>query len=450
MNLVYLIDDDPAILKSLEGPLLREGYSVATFSTPKQCLDEMKKNLPAVAISDIFFGNGEQDGETFVKIVTEQFPSTQCIMISGESDIQKILSCLRTGAQDFLEKPISLPRLLASVRNAVSIHHAKSSALVRYAILGSSKAIGDVIARTRKLAALNESVLICGENGTGKELVAANLHLNSQRYAMPLQSVNCTSLNPHILESELFGHKAGSFTGADKDKKGYFEIARGSSLFIDEIGDFALNLQSKILRVVQEKTITPVGSTSPVDIDVRLIFATHHNLENMIRAGTFREDLYFRISTFIICIPPLRERLEDIDTLAPRFLDTFIRDNGLPPKRLSEDALVKLKEYHYPGNVRELAKVVKNSAFFSDGESVRADDIDFTSVSGHKDLWVRCRKLPLIEAKNAFEKELLLRRLEANKGDLKKTAESLSMVVNNLYRKLHEHGIAFKMQGGEL
>jgi two-component system nitrogen regulation response regulator NtrX len=446
MNLVYVIDDDPAILKSLEGPLLREGYAVATFSTPKPCLDEMRKNPPAVAISDIFFGTGEEDGETFVKTVAELFPITQCIMISGESDIQKILSCLKAGAQDFLEKPISLPRLLTSVRNAVSVYHAKASALSRYAILGTSKAIADVVARTRKLAILNESVLICGENGTGKELVAANLHLNSPRYAMPLQSINCTSLNPNILESELFGHKAGSFTGADKDKKGYFEICRGSSLFIDEIGDFALGLQSKILRVVQEKTITPVGSTTPIDIDVRLIFATHHNLETMIGAGAFREDLFFRISTFIIRIPPLRERLEDIDALAPRFLDDFIRDNGLPPKRLTPDALAKLKEYHYPGNVRELAKIVKNTAFFSDGETVRSDDIDFTSGSGHGDLWVRCRKSSLVEAKNAFEKELLLRRLESNRGDLKKTAEGLNMLVNNLYRKLHEHGIAFKVQ----
>jgi two-component system nitrogen regulation response regulator NtrX len=444
MNLLYIIDDDQSVLSSLCDSLQREGYQVKTFTNPSQCLPALEKETPAVAICDIFFGSGQPDGEYLVKEIMERSPNTQCIMISGESDIRKILSCIKCGALDFFEKPVSLPRLITTVRNAVAAFHAKVNALSKYEMLGTSKAIRDVVSRTRKLALLNESVLVRGENGTGKELVAANLHLYSSRHSMPLQNVNCTALNPNILESELFGHKSGSFTGADKDKKGYFEMASGSSLFIDEIGDFAPNLQSKILRVVQEKMITPVGGTAPVNIDTRLIFATHHDLENLIENGLFRQDLYFRISTFTIHVPPLRDRIEDIDSLAPHFLNTFIKENGLSPKYLSGSALEKLKEYHYPGNIRELAKILKNAAFFTENENITADDICFTVSSRRDDIWGKCRMMTLNDGKTFFEREFLIKRIELNGGDLKRTAESLGMIVNNLYRKLHEHGIKFK------
>jgi two-component system nitrogen regulation response regulator NtrX len=443
MNAIYVVDDDPSILDSLKVTLEAQDYCVRTATAIGPCLDMIEEEEPAVVICDIFFGDSRPDGESLVKALAERCPNTQCIVISGESDIGRILSCLKLGARDFIEKPISLPRLLTAVGNAMAAYQTKTSSQARYAIQGTSRAIQEVISRTKKLAPLNECVLICGENGTGKELVAANLHLFSGRYALPMNIINCTALNPNILESELFGHKAGSFTGADKDKKGFFEISRRSSMFIDEIGDFAPNLQSKLLRVVQEKKIIPVGSTFSIDIDVRLIFATHHDLEERIRAGAFREDLYFRISTFTIQVPPLRERLEDIDVLAPHFLANFLKENNLTPKFFSGDALARLKEYHYPGNVRELAKIVKNAAFFSENEMLTVDDIDFSDSAAQSDIWVRCRKNTLTEARTHFEKELLVKRLEYCQGDLKKTAESLGILVNNLYRKLHEHNIPF-------
>ena len=244
---------------------------------------------------------------------------------------------------------------------------------------------------------LNECVMICGENGTGKELVANNIHLLSNRYPLPIVSVNCTSLNPNLIESELFGHISGSFSGAQKDKKGYFATAKGSSIFIDEIGDFDLSLQSKLLRVIQEKTITPVGEVISESVDVRMIFATHRDLPQLVKEKTFREYLYYRISTFIIDVPPLRDRLEDIDSLANHFLTLFLIENKLPLKVLSIDAIDKLKNYHYPGNIRELGKIIKNAAIFSERELIDAFDIDFESSNIKDDMWSSFKSMTLTQ-----------------------------------------------------
>jgi DNA-binding NtrC family response regulator len=444
MNTVYIVDDDPAILSSLKSILAREGYTIETAGSPEAFLRAIEQKPPAVAVLDIFFGRNQIDGEELVKILGERCPNIQCIIISGESDIQKTLACMRQGALDFLEKPVGLPRLITAVRNAMELFNIKSSSRDKRKIIGKSKATLDTISRVKKLAGLNESVLITGETGTGKELIAENLHLFSKRFSLPMVKVNCTSLNPNLLESELFGHLAGSFTGADKNKKGFIEAARGRTLFIDEIGDFPLNLQSKILRTIQEKKITPVGSTEEITVDVRLVFATHRNLPEMVKQGIFREDLFFRISTFTIESPPLRDRVEDIDELAPFFLNQFLAENELPAKALSSDAISKLKEYHYPGNIRELSKIIKNSAFFTEAETIVPEDIDFCSQPDTSDIWVKTRRMPLPESKECFERELILRRMAAMNNDVRKVAESLGMIKNNLYRKLKYFSIDYK------
>ena len=443
MNTVYIVDDDPAILSSLKSILSREGYAVETAGSPESFLRAIEEKPPSVAVLDIFFGRNRIDGEELVKILGERSPNTQCIIISGESDIQKTLACMRQGALDFLEKPVGLPRLVTAVRNAMELYNIKSSSRDKRKIIGKSKATLETIARVKKLAGLSETVLITGETGTGKELIAENLHLLSKRFSLPMVKVNCASLNPNLLESELFGHCAGSFTGADKNKKGFFEVAHGSTLFIDEIGDFPLNLQSKILRTIQEKKITPVGETREIPIDVRLVFATHRNLPELAKQGLFREDLFFRISTFAIETPPLRDRVEDIDELALFFLNQFLAENGLPIKALSSDAVAKLKEYHYPGNIRELAKIVKNAAFFTEAEILSPEDIDFSSQTGNSDIWVKTRRLTLIESKECFERDLIARRMAAMDHDIKKVAESLGMIKNNLYRKLKYYSIEY-------
>jgi DNA-binding NtrC family response regulator len=443
MNTVYIVDDDEAILSSLKSILGREGYAIETAGSPEAFLQAIDHKPPAVAILDIFFGRNRIDGEELVKILVERCPDTQCIIISGESDIQKTLACMRQGALDFLEKPVGLPRLITAVRNAMELYNIKSSSRDKRKIVGKSKAVRDTVARVKKLAGIDESVLITGETGTGKELIAENLHLFSKRFSLPMVKVNCTSLNQNLLESELFGHCAGSFTGADKNKKGFFEVARGSTLFIDEIGDFPLNVQSKILRAIQEKSIMPVGTTREVPVDVRLVFATHRNIRDMVAQGLFREDLFFRISTFTLEAPALRDRIEDLDDLAPFFLNQFLTDNNLPAKSFSPDALAKLKDYHYPGNVRELAMIIKNSAFFTENETISADDIDFCAQSNASDIWAKTRRMTLNESKECFERDLIMRRMAALDSDIKKVAESLGMIKNNLYRKLKYYSIEY-------
>jgi two-component system nitrogen regulation response regulator NtrX len=441
MNLINLVDDDHSILESLQSILEKNGYKVQTANTPELFLKQVEAKEPAVAIIDLFYGGLQPDGEKLITILNEKAPLTQCLIMSGESDVKKTLSCLKKGALDFLEKPISLPRLLTSVRNAFSLFNSKESALSRHKILGETDIMKQVIGRIKKLATLNESVLIRGESGTGKELVAENLHLFSERYTLPFYKVNCTALNANLIESELFGHKAGSFTGADKDKTGFFKAADKSSLFIDEIGDFDQNLQSKILRTLQEKKITPVGSTKEIDVNTRLIFATHHPLEKRIEENQFREDLFYRISTFTIDLPPLRDRINDVNMIAQHFLDEFLFENNLPYKAFSEEAIDKLKSYTYPGNIRELSKIVKNVAFFSDQEIIGPDDIQFNLSGNQADIWNQVKDMNITEAKNHFEKQFLIRRLKAYNNDIQKTAESLEIIKNNLYRKLKQHNI---------
>jgi len=388
MTKIWIVDDDTQILKKLETILKKQDYTIKSFVRPEEILLELNSSQPAVIIADIFFGNSSLTGEDIIKEIKEKYPITQSIIMSGESDIKKTLSCLNMGALDFLEKPVSLPRLITSVKNAEIIYNARLSAEKQFSILGKSKIIKETIDKIRKLALINENVLIYGESGTGKEIAARNLHLFSDRYSKPMSMINCTALNSNLIESELFGHKKGSFTGAANDKKGYFEIGDKSSLFIDEIGDFPLELQAKLLRVLQEKKITPVGDNKEINIDTRLIFATHQNLEKLMDDKKFREDFFFRISTFTVTIPPLRDRPEDIDILASHFLGNFLSENNLTYKIISSDAIDKLKSYLYPGNIRELAQIIKNAAYFSSGEIIQPEDITFSRNINNKNIWI--------------------------------------------------------------
>ncbi len=443
-KIIHIVDDDQAILDSLTRVLTREGYEVKSFRKPEDYLEDIRQNDIQVAILDLVFTNSALDGESLLQRTMEMNPASQILVISGESDIQRALTCLRKGAIDFLDKPVSLPRLQTSVRNAMQVYHLRASAQERCRLIGSSKCMQNTRSRIRKLAMLEESVLITGESGTGKELVAENLHLFSERFSRPLVKVNCTALNPNLVESELFGHVAGAFTGAKRSKKGYFQQANESTLFIDEIGDFDLSLQAKILRVLQEKTISPVGSTEEVNIKTRTVFATHKNLEMMCKERLFREDLYYRIATFMIHIPPLRDRKEDIPELAESFLVEFSRKNNLGSKSFTEDALQKLQEYSYPGNVRELSNVVKNAAFFAATDRIDSTAIEFQPGESRFSSQYVSDNLTLAESKRRFEYELLQNRLEEKAYDIVKTAESLGILPNNLYRKLKEHHIDWR------
>ncbi len=436
MNLIYLIDDDESILKSISKILIDQGYNVETFSTSESFLSRLKVQTPDIAIIDIFLGYNTMNGEDIIRMLTGNYPTVISIVISGESDVLKTLSCLKNGAIDFLDKPISLARLITSVKNAVTLYNSRNKMLFGSEIIGNSDSIILLKKTIKKLAMLKENILIYGESGTGKELIAENLHLFSDRNTKSICRVNCGALNSNLIESELFGHKKGSFTGADRDKIGYFELAQDSTLFIDEIGDFDLNLQVKILRVLEEKKITRVGETKEININAKLIFATHKNLEKMVKNGEFREDLFFRISTFVITSPPLRERLEDIELMAARFLNSFCRENNLEYKKLSDKAIIKLKEYNYPGNVRELIKIVKNAAYFCENEIIEPENIEFKSIDRDDSIWQITKDMSLNEGKKYFEKEFINRRLKKFDNNIKKTADSLKLIRNNLYRKI--------------
>ena len=440
MALIYTVDDDNKILESINRQLTRQGYEVCGFNKPELLFDVLKVETPELIISDIIFKNSELSGVDVLQNVSGSYPDISCIVISGESDIEKTLKCMKLGAMDFIEKPVSIPRLITSVKNAITLSKMKQSLQENRTLIGNSKAISTLRSRIVKLAKLNEPVLITGESGTGKELVAENLHAYSGRFSEKYLKVNCTALNSNLVESELFGHKKGAYTGASSDKKGYFEIADKGTLFVDEIGDFNPDLQAKLLRVLQEKIITRVGDTEERRINTRLLFATHQDLEKLIEEGTFRNDLFFRISTFKIQVPALRDRIEDIPDLADHFLKAFIAENNLSFMEFSTDSIAKLCEYTYPGNIRELISIVKNAATFCDTERIGADMIEFDSKKNN-DFWRDLRNLSFRESKAILERELIRKRLEYFGSDVNLTAESLGMHPNNLYRKMKDLGI---------
>ncbi len=440
MAVIFTIDDDEKILTSLDRQLSRQGYNVSCFNKPEVLFDILKLQQPDLIISDIIFKNSELSGVNILEHLTEHYPDIGCIVISGESDIEKTLKCMKLGALDFIEKPVSIPRLVTSVKNAIALTRMKQSLKDSRSLIGTSSKIVELRNRLIKLAKLSEPVLIIGESGTGKELVAENLHAYSGRYSEKYLKVNCTALNTNLVESELFGHKKGAYTGAITDKKGYFEIADKGTLFVDEIGDFNPDLQAKLLRVIQEKIITRVGETEERKINTRLVFATHQNLETLIEEGKFRNDLFFRIATFKIQVPSLRERLEDIPLLADHFLKLFIAENNLNYMEFSGEAIEKLQNYTYPGNIRELISIVKNAACFCSGDVIKREDIEFQNITD-SDFWGRVQDKTLKESKILMETELIKKRLKLYKNSVNHAAESLGILPNNLYRKMKELNI---------
>ncbi len=444
MNNIWVVDDEPSILTKLEKILSRQNYTVHCFTKPEEVFEALKIEQPSLIIADLFYKNSRFSGESIVSHVLADYSPTQVVIISGETDFKKTLQALNSGAIDFIEKPLSLPRLLTTIKNGLSIYENQKERFSKYRILGNSSEIKELKQKVRKLATLNEPVLIHGESGVGKELVAQNLHLYSSRSSTVMKEINCTAFNKNLIESELFGHVKGSFTGASSDKVGIFEKANMSSLFIDEIGDLPLEVQTKLLRVLQDHKVTPVGCVDDRTIDSRLIFATHRDLRKRINEGQFREDFFFRISTFSLEIPPLRDRIEDIDQLAPYFLQAFLKDNGLPYKEFSEDSLIKLKEFDYRGNIRELIQVVKNAAFFSNCDRVVPEDITFSNRTDTNELWSQTERMSFSDAKSYFEKEFLKKRLALNGNKIGPCAESLGIIRNNLYRMLKKHAIEWK------
>jgi len=447
---VLIVDDEPGIRESLTDILKDEGYHVESVENGEACLETLGTNRFDLVLLDIWLP-GLDGIQTLEKIQASDSPPT-VIMISGHGTIETAVRSTKLGAFDFIEKPLSIEKTLLTMRHALEQSRlAAQNRDLREELQGRQRIIGDsvplkALRQQLELAAPTHGrVLIFGESGTGKELVAHALHNLSQRKDQAFVEVNCAAIPEELIESELFGHVKGSFTGAVEDKVGKFEQADGGSLFLDEVGDMSLRTQSKVLRVIEEQRFTPVGSGKTLTVDVRVIAATNKQLDDEIQKGNFREDLFYRLNVIPFYVPPLREHAEDIPALANYFLTEFARAYGRRPKHLAESALEVLNSYRWPGNVRELKNLVERLVIMVPGERIERRHLPpslhhnhtrpasgKTSVAGFSTLQ---------EARAAYERDYILRKLEENQGNVTRTAEILGLERSHLYRKMKSLGI---------
>lgn len=375
---ILVIDDERAIRNSLKEILMDEGYTVDVAEDGPKGLELAGKERYDVIFCDIKMP-GMEGTEVLVKLVEEGI-ETPVVMISGHADIATAVECMHKGAFDFIEKPLDLNRILITIKNATDkANLAKENKILKKKVygqqmIGESEAICHIREMIEKVAPTPARVLITGPNGSGKELVARSLHQQSDRSAMPYIEVNCAAIPSELIESELFGHKKGSFTSAVKDHKGKFEQADGGTLFLDEIGDMSLAAQAKVLRVLQEKKLTPVGGDKDIEVNVRVVAATNKNLKAEIEKGTFREDLYHRLSVIIIRVPSLDERKDDIPLLVDYFTQQICAESGKPVREFAPEAVTLLQERSWPGNIRELRNVVERLLILG-GSVISAQDV---------------------------------------------------------------------------
>lgn len=379
MTKILVIDDERSIRNSMKDILQYEGHEVVLAENGMEGLVSVKSEKPDIVFCDIKMP--KMEGIEVLERIKEFSADTPVIMISGHGTIDTAIEAIRKGAYDFIEKPLDLNRILITIKNATDKHllihetkTLKNKVSKKYDMIGNSEALNHIRAMIDKVAVSDARILITGPNGSGKELVAHQLHELSHRKDNAFVEVNCAAIPSELIESELFGHEKGSFTSAIKQKKGKFELANGGTLFLDEIGDMSLNAQAKVLRALQEQKITRVGGDADINVDVRVIAATNKNLKEEIKKGNFREDLYHRLSVIIIDVPPLCQRLEDIDDLANHFLTEVCTEMGIAPKTLSPDAIAALKECEWTGNIRELRNVVERLVILC-GNTITREDV---------------------------------------------------------------------------
>ena len=448
-NTILIIDDEKSILQSLEGILHDEGFEVACENSGASALENIDEILPDLVLLDIWMPG--MDGiETLVKL-KEAYPHLPVIMMSGHGTIETAVKATKLGAYDFIEKPLSLEKVLLSTNNALHYYQLEEEISLlkekdrgKYRITGNSEEINKLKEQIKIVAPTNAWVLISGENGTGKELVAHTIHRMSRRNNKPMVEVNCAAIPEELIESELFGHEKGAFTGATAMKKGKFDLAHEGTLFLDEIGDMSLKAQSKTLRILQEQKFERVGGSRTIHVDVRVIAATNKDLEKEIEKGTFRDDLYYRLNVVPIMVPPLRDRLEDIPELAKDFINNLIVKANMEKKDFSGEALEILKRYHWPGNVRELKNLIERLVIMSREEVIKAKDIPppFNRECEPKD---RQESFMMIdsfkEARSQFEKIFIAKKLAEFKGNISQTAEAIGIERSNLHKKIKAYGL---------
>lgn len=375
---ILIIDDERSIRNSLKEILDDEGYDVDVAENGQQGVEMVEKEKYDVIFCDIKMP--VMDGVEALARLTAMGIDSAVVMISGHADVATAVDCIKKGAFDFIEKPLDLNRILITIKNAKEkVHLVKETRSLKKKVygqemVGESPAIREIKEMIEKVAPTDARVLVMGANGTGKELVARNLHQKSNRSAMPYVEVNCAAIPSELIESELFGHEKGSFTSAIKQHKGKFEQADGGTLFLDEIGDMSLAAQAKVLRVLQEKKLSRVGSDKDIVVDVRVVAATNKNLKEEIAKGTFREDLYHRLSVIVINVPTLDQRKEDIPLLVDHFMGQICQETGMQPRKVESDAMKLLVDKSWTGNIRELRNVVERLLILS-GSSITAQDV---------------------------------------------------------------------------
>jgi two-component system, NtrC family, nitrogen regulation response regulator NtrX len=455
MSSILIVDDEPGVRSALGGVLRDEGYDVDAVDSGEACLERLSREAYDVVVLDIWLPG--MDGLQTLARMRERQVDTQVVIISGHGNIESAVRAIKMGAFDFVEKPLSLEKTVLVVRNAIRQRslEAENRALrarvdAQHVMVGESSAMVKLREQVAMAAPTNGRVLIFGENGTGKELVARNIHQMSRRRTGPFVEVNCAAIPEDLIESELFGHVRGAFTGAVADRRGKFELAHGGTIFLDEIADMSLKTQAKVLRVLQEQVMEPVGGSNRIKVDARVLAATNKDLTSEIRAGRFREDLYFRLNVVPIFVPPLRDRQEDIALLADHFMGTLAREYGRRPKTFESDAIIALRQYPWPGNVRELRNVVERLIIMVPGDRIASRDLTFLDQSGQAESQVPPQamgSLPLHEARDQFERDYILRALAAQQGNISRTAEVLGVERSNLYRKMRSFGIVPSRRG---
>jgi two-component system, NtrC family, nitrogen regulation response regulator NtrX len=446
---ILVVDDEPGVRSALSGVLRDEGYTVEAVSTGEACLERLTRAPVDLIVLDVWLPG--MDGLATLARLRERQVDAQVVLISGHGNIESAVRAIKMGAFDFVEKPLSLEKTVLVIRNA--LHQRQLEAENRalrarvdrtQTMVGESYAMRQLREQVAMAAPTNGRVLIYGENGTGKELVARTIHALSRRRGASFVEVNCAAIPEELIESELFGHVRGAFTGAVADRRGKFEVADGGTIFLDEIGDMSLKTQAKVLRVLQEQTMEPVGGTTRIKVDARVLAATNKDLQSEIRAGRFREDLYFRLNVIPIFVPPLRDRQEDIPLLADHFMADFAREYGRRPKRFESAARTVLQRYPWPGNVRELRNVIERLMIMVPGDAISASDLSFLDPGALTAPAVEttAERLTLHEARDNFERDLILRTLAEQQGNMSRTAEVLGVERSNLYRKMKAFGIA--------
>jgi len=440
---IFIVDDEKEIRKSLRAILEDESFEVEDFANGKAFIKALTKDRPDLVLLDVWLG--KEDGISILNECKKAYPTLPVIMISGHGTIEQAVNATKLGANDFLEKPLSIEKVVSTIETILQLQKEESEenfeVFLEYdEILGNSSSIKKVKFAISQAAQTNARVFIYGENGTGKELVARAIFQNSKRNQKPFVEINCAAIPEDLIESELFGYERGAFTGAIDRKIGKFEQAHLGTIFLDEICDMSLSTQAKVLRVLQEQRFERLGGNETIQVDVRVIAATNISVEEAIKEGKFREDLYYRLNVIPIHLPPLRDRTSDIPILVEHYLRKSVQENNLMLKRFEREAMDLLMVHFWPGNIRELRNIIERLSILVPGDTITAKSVK-ESLQGFKKANEMVEKGDLKTAKDEFEREYILRTLQSLDGSVSKASKILGIERTHLYRKLKSLGI---------